>query len=39
MITVNVNAGMGTDGAEVGREIVQAIKTYERRSGKVFVAA
>jgi hypothetical protein len=39
MITVNVNAGMGTDGAEVGREIVQAIKTYERRSGKVFVSA
>jgi hypothetical protein len=39
VINVTVNAGMGTDGAEVGREIVQAIKTYERRSGKVFVSA
>jgi TP901 family phage tail tape measure protein len=36
---INVNAGMGTDGAEIGRKVVQAIKDYERRSGKVFAAA
>jgi phage-related protein len=34
-----VNAGMGANGAEVGREIVAAIKRYERSSGKVFVSA
>jgi TP901 family phage tail tape measure protein len=38
-INVVVNAGMGSDGAEVGRQVVQAIKDYERRSGKVFAAA
>jgi hypothetical protein len=38
-ITVNVNAGMGSDGAEIGRQVVDAIKKYERRSGKVFAAA
>jgi hypothetical protein len=38
-IVINVNAGMGTNGAEVGREIVAAIKRYERSSGKVFVSA
>lgn len=37
VFNVNVNAGMGTDGASVGREIVTAIKQYERISGKVFV--
>jgi TP901 family phage tail tape measure protein len=36
---ITVNAGMGTNGAEVGREIVAAIKRYERSSGKVFVSA
>lgn len=41
MTTVNltVNAGMGTDGAEVGRQVVEAIRKYERRSGPVFVSA
>jgi TP901 family phage tail tape measure protein len=38
-ITINVNAGMGTNGAEVGREIVQQIKRYERASGRVFISA
>lgn len=37
--TINVNAGIGTDGAAVGQQIVDAIKLFERRSGKVFVAA
>jgi TP901 family phage tail tape measure protein len=38
-IVINVNAGMGANGAEVGREIVAAIKRYERSSGKVFANA
>lgn len=38
-IVINVNAGIGTDGAEVGREIVDAIRKYERRSGPVFASA
>jgi hypothetical protein len=38
-IVVNVNAGMGTSGAEVGRQIVDALKAYERRNGSVYVAA
>jgi hypothetical protein len=33
MITVNVNAGMGTDGAQVGEQIVSALRAYERRNG------
>jgi uncharacterized protein YjbJ (UPF0337 family) len=36
---VTVNAGMGTDGVSVGREIVKAIKRYERASGPVFAGA
>jgi len=36
-INVNVNAGMGTDGAEVGRQVVDALKAYERRNGPVPV--
>ena len=36
---ITVNAGIGTNGAEVGREIVAAIKRYERSSGRVFVSA
>lgn len=39
VININVNAGMGANGKEVGEQIVDAIKRYERRSGKVFVAA
>jgi len=38
-ITINVNAGIGTNGAEVGRQIVDALKAYERRNGAVYVAA
>ena len=38
-INLTVNAGMGTNGAEVGREIVDAIKRYERLSGPVFASA
>jgi polyhydroxyalkanoate synthesis regulator phasin len=36
---INVNAGMGSDGAQIGREIVDAIKRYERTSGPVFASA
>ena len=38
-ITINVNAGMGADGNQIGREIVDAIKRYERTSGPVFASA
>lgn len=38
-ITINVTAGMGTNGGEVGRQIVDEIKKYERRNGAVFVPA
>lgn len=33
---ISVNAGIGTDGAVVGRQIVDAIRKYERSSGQVF---
>jgi TP901 family phage tail tape measure protein len=36
---INVNAGIGSDGAVIGREIVDAIKKYERTSGPVFASA
>ena len=39
IINLTVNAGMGTQGAEVGRQIVDALKAYERRNGSVYVAA
>ena len=38
-INITVNAGMGTNGTEVGREIVAAIRRYERTSGRVFAGA
>lgn len=38
-ITINVSAGMGTDGAALGEQIVTAIRKYERTSGRVFAAA
>ena len=38
-IYVTVNAGMGTNGPQVGEEIVAAIKRYERSSGRVFQSA
>jgi hypothetical protein len=36
---INVNAGMGADGGQIGREIVQQIKKFERVNGPVFRAA
>lgn len=36
---ITVNAGMGTDGARLGEQIVTAIKRYERLSGPVFASA
>jgi hypothetical protein len=36
---ITVNAGIGTSGAQVGKEIVDAIKKYERSSGPVFASA
>lgn len=36
---ITVNAGIGTDGARVGEQIVKAIKKYERQSGPVFAGA
>lgn len=38
-INLTVNAGMGADGQVIGREIVDAIKRYERVSGPVFASA
>jgi hypothetical protein len=38
-INITVNAGMGTNGAQLGQEIVSAIKRYERASGPVFASA
>jgi hypothetical protein len=36
---ITINAGMGTDGAAVGRVIVDAIKKFEKTSGPVFASA
>lgn len=36
---ISVNAGVGTDANELGRVVVQAIKTYERKNGPVFQSA
>lgn len=36
---ITVNAGMGANGAQLGEQIVSAIKRYERVSGPVFVSA
>jgi hypothetical protein len=36
---VTVNAGMGADGADIGRKIVDEILRFERSSGKVFARA
>lgn len=38
-VNIVVNAGLGTDGAAVGRVIVDAIKKFERTSGPVFASA
>jgi hypothetical protein len=39
IINITVNAGIGTSGAQVGREIVDAIKKFEKTSGPVFASA
>jgi len=36
---ITVNAGIGTNGSQVGKDIVDAIKRYERSSGPVFASA
>ena len=36
---ITVNAGIGTNGTQVGKDIVEAIKKYERASGQVFASA
>lgn len=36
---ISVSAGMGTDGATLGEQIVTAIRRYERTSGAVFAKA
>jgi predicted nucleic acid-binding Zn-ribbon protein len=38
-INITVNAGIGTNGNQVGQQIVEAIKRYERSSGPVFSRA
>jgi TP901 family phage tail tape measure protein len=38
VINLTVNAGMGTQGAEVGRQIVDALKSYERVNGPVYAS-
>lgn len=35
---ITVNAGMGANGTQIGKEIVDAIKRYERSSGPVFAS-
>lgn len=36
---ISINAGMGADGTDIGRQIVEAIKVFERRNGPVFAGA
>ena len=38
-VNITVNAGMGTDGAALGEQVVNAIRRYERTSGAVFARA
>lgn len=38
-VTININAGLGTDGAALGEQVVNAIRRYERSSGAVFAKA
>jgi hypothetical protein len=38
-INLTVNAGMGANGATIGKDIIEAIKKYERTSGPVFKSA
>jgi hypothetical protein len=36
---LTINAGMGANGTQIGREIVDAIKKFEKTSGPVFASA
>jgi len=36
---ITVNASMGAKGPEIGREVINAIRDYERRNGRVFRSA
>lgn len=38
-ITLNVYAGMGADGSEIGRQVVEAIRSYERQNGAAWRSA
>jgi hypothetical protein len=38
-ITINVTAGMGTDGKSVAQTIIDEIKRYERANGAVWTPA
>jgi phage-related protein len=38
-LNITVNAGMGADGSEIGRKIVDEIVRYEKSSGRVFARA
>jgi TP901 family phage tail tape measure protein len=38
-VNITVNAGIGTNGSQVGAQIVDAIRKYERSSGPVFARA
>lgn len=38
-ITINLTAGLGVNGADLGKQIVDEIRKHERRSGQVFVPA
>jgi hypothetical protein len=38
-VNITVNAGLGTDGAALGEQVVNAIRRYERSSGAVFAKA
>jgi TP901 family phage tail tape measure protein len=38
-LNVTVNAGMGADGSDIGRKIVDEILRFERSSGRVFARA
>ncbi len=39
VFNLTVNAGVGTNGAAVGKEIVDLIQKYERTSGKIYARA
>jgi hypothetical protein len=38
-INLTINAGLGTNGASIGKDIINTIKTYERTNGAVWLSA